>query len=192
MKQAVFSGLEAALNQAIKLDPATQERLAELEGKIILIDITDWEIRCYCQPTQTGLNLYTNWDGEVDTTLASTLFSFMRIGLNQADQRSVFENTLHIRGDMQTGQTLRDIVADMDIDWEHHLGYIIGSTPAYHLGKFAQRIKHNLSATATALIVKPATTFTTKHGYSLYKMKSTISINRSTHCATTSNVSPPP
>ncbi len=42
MKQAVFSGLEAALNQAIKLDPATQERLAELEGKIILIDIADW------------------------------------------------------------------------------------------------------------------------------------------------------
>ena len=145
MKQLCFSGLEAAINQALKLDPVTQERLMDLDGKVILIEISDWEIQCFLQPSSTAVNLYAEWDGNVDTTITSTLFGFIRISLNQADQASVFENSLQIRGDIQTGQQLRDILSHIDIDWEQHLANIIGDTPAHHLGKAARHVQQSLS-----------------------------------------------
>ena len=77
---AALSGLESALNAALALDPATGEKLAALEGRVIAIDIRGTGRMLFLVPTLDGLKLMGHFDGPADTTLSGAPFALFRMG----------------------------------------------------------------------------------------------------------------
>ena len=58
-----YSALEQALNGLLKLDPDTQQRLSQLEGKVIKISLTDWKMDFFVILKAQGVHLVGNYQG---------------------------------------------------------------------------------------------------------------------------------
>lgn len=133
MLNLALHGLETAINQYLRLDPDTMERIADLSGKLIEIEITDWHITLFVSPTKDGFHLSMEPTKQPDTQIKGKLFALVRVGLQGATSRSLFENQIHITGDTEAGQKFRNILQSIDIDWEEHLSKLTGDSIAHKL-----------------------------------------------------------
>lgn len=130
---AALSGLEAALNAALALDPATVQKLAALEGRVIAIDIKGMGISLYLLPTIDGLKLMGHFDGEADTTLRGAPFDLFRMSGGKAGE-GLFSGAVTIDGDVELGQRIQRIFRQLEIDWEEHLSRLTGDIIAHQVG----------------------------------------------------------
>ena len=53
----VISGLETVLNRYLTLDPTATERLAELQGRVICVEVLGLGLRFYLAPGPSGFKL---------------------------------------------------------------------------------------------------------------------------------------
>src|SRR3990167_6852337 len=126
MLALALSGLEKAINAYLRLDPESIQRLAQLDKKIIEIEITDWQFHFYIQPNQQGLTLLSEIKGTPDTLVAGTLFGLFNAACAKGENTALFKNSIAISGDTEVGETIRDILTTLDIDWEEHLSKRVG------------------------------------------------------------------
>lgn len=135
MINLALSGLETAINAFLKLDPETLTRLEKLSGKIIKVDISDWNFCFYIEPSAQGMHLYTQISAQPDTIIRGKLGSLLRVGKAQGENKALFDNAIEISGDMDTGSAIREIMQKIDIDWEEHLSRITGDEVAHTIGE---------------------------------------------------------
>ena len=142
MYTLALPGLETAINSYCRLDPDTITRLAALSDKVIKVEIIDWRISFYIAPDSHGIQLLAEYSQEPDTTIKGTLFGLFRVSLAGASGSSLFDNTIEISGDTDTGEAIRDILRKIDIDWEEHLSHLVGDTLAHQAARrFNQAVK---------------------------------------------------
>ncbi len=151
MKRLALSTIEASINHYLQLDKDALLRLNQLHPKIILVEITDWNIRLYCQPAAHGINLFTHWNQTPDTTIRAKLSSLLRVTLNNSNTKSLFDNEITIQGDMQLAEELKQVMRTIDIDWESHIAKIVGDTAAVGLVEAGKNICHFLKTKNSAL-----------------------------------------
>ncbi len=113
-------------------------RLARLENKVISLEITDWRLHFFIVVQKNGLELLPNYSGPVATTIRSTLFDLLRIARAKGDTSRLFQNQLDISGDIETGEALQKILANIDIDWEEQLSKVTGDVAAHRVGESAR------------------------------------------------------
>lgn len=130
----VTVAIEAAINQVLALDPDTLERLRALNGKVIAIELQGLDVTLYLIPTDAGLSVFGHFEGEPDTTLRGTPVGMLRMGLAENAGDSFFAGDVEISGDVELGTQFRDILDDLDIDWEEHLSHITGDVVAHKVG----------------------------------------------------------
>ena len=135
---AMAAALEAGLNQVLKLDPETLERLGQLQGKVIAIELRGLSITLYMIPEQQGLNVFADYEGEPDTVLRGTPIAMLRMGAAQHAGDVLFAGDVEISGDVELGQQFRDILDGLDIDWEEHLSRITGDAVAHKVGNLVR------------------------------------------------------
>ncbi len=133
MMSFFLSGLEKAINAYLHLDAESINRLAKLEGKIIKIEITDWQLEFYIHPQKNGLTLLATEKKEPDAIISGTLFGLCRAGCAKGENTALFKNSISIRGDTELGEEMRDIISGIDIDWEEHASKIVGDTIAHKI-----------------------------------------------------------
>jgi len=133
-----LTGLEAALNKVLRLDPDTLKKCRQLDGKSIKLEITDWDISFFILPYAQGVQLITDHHQTPNTTISGKLFNLMKVGAAGASTTALFDASITISGDTKTGEVLRDIFRDLDIDWEEQLSKIVGDTLAHPI---ASRVK---------------------------------------------------
>ena len=133
MISIALKGLEKIVNAYLRLDPDSLERLTRLNNKIIKIDIMDWHYSFYIRPSSEGMEFKPHSENEPDTTISGTLFGLFKAGCGKADNVAIFQNNLSISGNVEVGETLRDILGQMDIDWEEHLSKIVGDIAAHRI-----------------------------------------------------------
>lgn len=130
MISAFLTGsLEKIFNRYLRMDPETIDCLSQLQGKVILIIFPDFNLQFYLLPTQNGVQLLNTYAGTVDTTIKTSPFALMRQFKNK-DHSEIF-----IEGDMELGQQIRDLLLQMNVDWEEQLSKITGDVVAHQIGR---------------------------------------------------------
>lgn len=131
----LFSLLERAGNHALTLDPEALHRLAELDGRSIVLNVSQTEISLVLRPDSQGVRLGLNTGEDADVTLTATPSAFLRIASQGLDDTAYSPGELEITGDALLAQRFARILGDLDIDWEELLAERTGDVPARVIGR---------------------------------------------------------
>ena len=155
LQAGALSGLELAINSALKYDPATLRELSTLEGQVLLVDCTSPAMRIAVQISQQQITLYSGWEDEAAVTLQGSLVALAKMTANASDTSSFAGTGVQLSGNLETLHKLHKILSQLDIDWEGALADIIGDVPAYMIGsalrKSADIAKQNKQRVTSAL-----------------------------------------
>jgi ubiquinone biosynthesis protein UbiJ len=155
LQAGALSGLELAINSALKYDPATLRELSTLEGQVLLVDCTSPAMRIAIQTSQQQITLYSGWEDEAAVTLQGSLIALAKMAANASETSSFAGTGVQLSGNLETLHKLHKILSQLDIDWEGALADIIGDVPAYMIGsalrKSADIAKQNKQRVASAL-----------------------------------------
>ena len=100
---SAISGLEAAVNRYLRLDPETGPRLAALSGRIIEMALDGLDLSLFILPDVGGIRISDRIEGEPDTVLRGTPLGMMRLGLGGNTEQTLFSGDVVIEGDVETG-----------------------------------------------------------------------------------------
>jgi len=137
---AVTASIEAALNHVLQLDEDTVARVARLQGKVISIEFSGFDVALYLIPEPEKISVYGRFEGDADTVLCGTPLALMRMGLAKHAGDVLFTGDVKISGDVELGQEFSEIIDGLDIDWEEHLSHLTGDLVAHKVGNFARNI----------------------------------------------------
>lgn len=138
LPQFFTASLETALNKYLALDPDIMQRFADLEGRVVAIEILGLNETLYLFPGMDGFMVMTEFDGEVDTTLSGTPMALAKLGMTDDAARALFAGEVVISGDTRLGHQFKKILAQLDIDWEEQLSKLVGDMAAHQIGNAAR------------------------------------------------------
>jgi len=131
---ALLAAAEGAINALLRLDPEDAARLASVQGRVLLVEVTGFGTRIFVIPGETGLLLYGAYDARPDCTVRGTPAALLSMVTAERREDAVFEGAVEIDGDNRVAQTLGDVFRGLDIDWEELLAKLVGDTLAHRLG----------------------------------------------------------
>lgn len=127
--------LEQAVNRALRLDPATLARVAELEGRVIRLRAAgDSPFEIFVLPEESGLQLRAQCDREPDVTLTGDMPAVFRLALRRFLPEVVAAGEVQVSGDIALGQRFQRLLEQVEVDWEEQLARVLGDVPAHQLG----------------------------------------------------------
>ncbi|WP_254276582.1 SCP2 domain-containing protein [Halomonas sp. 3H] len=139
----LLAGLERTLNTLLARDPAAPARLARLAGHRLLLRLERPELALAVHFHPGGLDLLRPdnlaeeaFDAvvELDAETAGAL-------LGGADlERLMFQGRLAVRGRIHLLEQTRDLLLDLDLDWEGELARWLGDLPAHSLAEGLRRL----------------------------------------------------
>ena len=77
LQSGALEAVEKLINRALQYDPATLRDIAELNGKLVLIDSTLPVLRIALETTDNGIMLHSNWQDDADATVSGSLVSML-------------------------------------------------------------------------------------------------------------------
>ena len=119
---------EGIADHLLQLDPSSLEKLAELSGRVVKVELKQSSVYFYLLPDQEGIRIEREVDREPDLLLRgsfSALISFFHKGRFDPEGGS-----LYFQGDPELGNDLGAFFEHLDLDWEEGLSRLIGDTPA--------------------------------------------------------------
>ncbi len=128
----IAAGLEAALDQVLRLDPDIRPRLAALEGKVIAIEPEGLGLTLYLLPGVTGIRVADQCAGEPTVRVRGTPLALAR----QWRGRGTSGGDTIIEGDAAVGREFQAVLTHLDIDWEEQLSRLLGDAVAHQAGRF--------------------------------------------------------
>lgn len=128
----IAAGLEAALDQVLRLDPDIRSRLAALEGKVIAIEPEGLGLTLYLLPGVTGIRVVDQCAGEPTVRVRGTPLALAR----QWRGRGTSGGDVIIEGDAAVGRQFQTVLRHLDIDWEEQLSRLLGDAAAHQAGRF--------------------------------------------------------
>ena len=135
IRLALFSTLEKAVNQALKYDPASKDKLSEFEDFIFSIKTTEPALQLYVRLLAGDVMLLTDWDGDVDASMAGAARSFIHLARETDKTKALMEHNIRVSGNSQQLTRLQHLLIDLHIDWEAALADRVGDLPAHILAE---------------------------------------------------------
>lgn len=137
----LYAGLQKAINHMLQLDPESLNRLSKLQGKVVKVTVTDWQIDSYWLIQEQGIRLVGDYQGPVDTTIRGKLVGLIRVSQSGASGPALFEQGIEVVGDPELGEQIRDILRRLDLDGEEYLSRFVGDTAAHAIASRAKRAR---------------------------------------------------
>lgn len=131
LQSGAFEAAETLINHALKYDPATLRKMAEMQGKILLVESHMPPLKLAVENNSQGIMLHSNWQDGADTTVSGSLLSILGLAVNSAEQKSFAGTGINVSGDLEFLRQLSTLMAELDIDWEAILAAVIGDIPAH-------------------------------------------------------------
>ncbi|MDZ7854440.1 MAG: SCP2 sterol-binding domain-containing protein [Halomonas sp.] len=134
----LLAGLERTLNALLARDPAAPSRLARLAGQRILLRLEQPDLALAIHFHPAGLDLIRPDDTaeeafdavvEVDAETLGELLGGASV------ERLMFQGKLAVRGRTHLLEATRDLLLDLDLDWEAELARWLGDIPAHSLAE---------------------------------------------------------
>jgi len=128
-------GVEVAINKALTYDPATQNAIGELAGKVLAVECTLPPLTFYAIHGEKDISLMAQYEGDPDTTLRGSALSLASLATDGQDRVSFFDTGVEVRGDHDLLRQIKKILKNLDIDWEAALAQLVGDVPAHLIGE---------------------------------------------------------
>ena len=138
LKAGLLMALESAVNNSLAYDPATQQSLIELDGKVLHIACTMPAESVYVLFVGNHVELWSLFESSADTTLSGTPSEFLALWRARSKTTALTDSGVTLTGDSTVLQQLQKISASLDIDWEALLAEHTGDVIAHQLGRFAR------------------------------------------------------
>lgn len=124
--------LSIVLNLFFKRYPDLKNRLAELSGKIFQFDVEDLAQSFFMVVDDGGdVRIHTYCDTVSHVTMAGDSEAFLALLFNTRDPDSLFfARALKLSGETDTGLHFKNILDNVEIDWEKELTPWMGSLAA--------------------------------------------------------------
>jgi ubiquinone biosynthesis protein UbiJ len=157
LKKYSLKALQKAVNQAMNLDEHMPDKLKALHGKVLKMIIAPLNVSFFIQFAEAKMLLLDRYDGQPDTIIHSSPIGLIRLSLLPTSKaRSLFNDKVHMSGDIELGQKVKTLFDEMDIDWEGHLAHFTGDVVAYQIGslvrkgiEFKRQFSHNMRLNVT-------------------------------------------
>jgi ubiquinone biosynthesis protein UbiJ len=143
--------IESAINHLIENDPLTQQKFNTLQDKVFVVHITDFNLKLFMQIQFDSVCLYSSWPSQPHTTISGTLIGLISTAANQASTDALFTHSVTIQGDLRAGEHIRNILSQLDIDWEHLLAQRIGNSASRHTVKAFGHAKQFIQSAHSSL-----------------------------------------
>lgn len=140
----LLSGLQSSANRLLAYDSETLAALAQLEGKVIAIEITQPAWWLYLLPGSHGITLEALAPERVDVSIAGRPGALL--GMVIGDQDAGSQGHVEIRGDIHLAQQVQRIMKAADVDWEELLSAYLGDMAAHHLGRIGREMGRSMNA----------------------------------------------
>lgn len=136
--------LGITLNLFFQRYPELKNRLAELGGKIFQFDVEDLYQSFFMVVDEGGeVRIHTYSDNLPHVTMSGSSQAFLALLFNTKDPDSLFfSRELKLSGETDTGLHFKNILNNVDIDWEKELASVMGSTAAKFTARMAEQVKH--------------------------------------------------
>lgn len=135
LHSAGLAALEALVNRALALDPATRVRLDALADHVFLFHCTQPELGIYLIPGPGQVRLCGTWGVEANTILKGSAGEFARLATADDPANVLINGQLELHGNSQALIELQTILHDLDIDWEAPLVEAFGDIAGFQLGR---------------------------------------------------------
>lgn len=127
--------LELALNNYLRLDAEIHKQLSPLTGKLLHVEVNDFPLNIYVHVQQDKLALLTTTSANITTHIRGNLFDLGEMAWKSRNKQAHFSKKLHVQGDLDFLQALRDIFLKLEVDWEEQFAKIVGDVAAYNISK---------------------------------------------------------
>jgi ubiquinone biosynthesis protein UbiJ len=137
--QLVTSGVELAMNQWLKLDDDSQQRLKKLSGKSLQVTIKElpWPLLfSFSEQIDVRTVVTPENDSEpspepVDCLIELNLETLPKLKDSSQLTQLIQQKQLNLIGDMYVAQTFSALLKDLDVDWEEQLSHYTGDVMAH-------------------------------------------------------------
>lgn len=154
-RATALAAVEKLINQALAYDPASRQAIARLQGKVVAIESTFPPLAFFVLYEPGGIRLRHSVAETPNTRLKGSAAALAALAVNGQQQASLYNSGVEISGDQALLQQVREILGNLDIDWEAALARLLGDVPAHlvadSLRKAGQWGKTNLGRTTTNL-----------------------------------------
>ena len=152
-QSTAISGLETAINAALKYDPGTLRDLSEIEGQVLVIDCNMPDLSIAVEAQQQQVIIHSNWDGEAAVTLEGSMIALAKMAANASDTSSFAGSGVQLSGNLETLHKLHKILSKLNIDWDGALADLVGDIPAHLIASAVRksRQKQTLQRATSAL-----------------------------------------
>lgn len=152
MKAAVSKLLQSALNRYLALDPESEARLHELEGKRVTLEFISTGFSFQLFFNEKKIELITQDFLPPDTTIKGTPLTLFRMTLTTGDRKQFFAEDVSIEGDLDVGQNVMDLFDRLEIDWEEYVSRWVGDVPSHQVGRLVRRVKKAADRTRETIL----------------------------------------
>lgn len=134
------SGLQAAVNRLLELDPELAEGVVGFEGTVLEIHIQGVDQRFQLHPSASGIGV-VSVDEErqarvtPDVTISGPPFTLLRLLGSLESVDGVLPPEVSISGELQLVQRLTQLAKRARFDWEEPLSKLFGDAVAHELGR---------------------------------------------------------
>ena len=138
----LLAGCERTLNALLARDPAAPARLAALAGSRLLVRLEQPNLELVIHYHHAGLDLLRGDDineADVDAVVELTPETFSEWISGASVERLMFDGKLAVRGHIHLLEATRQLLFDVDIDWESELARWLGDVPAHSLAEGLRR-----------------------------------------------------
>ncbi len=136
-----FSGLEAVINRCLRLDPETWAGLAQLDGRLLAVELRGLDLTVYIRATAEGLRIGRHNPEAPQTVIKGSPVTLLQMLLSK-DRESGLPQGLEIAGDVETAQRFQTLLGGLEIDWEEQLSRIVGDLAAHQAGNALRALRH--------------------------------------------------
>jgi ubiquinone biosynthesis protein UbiJ len=138
----LLAGCERTLNALLARDPAAPARLEALAGSRLLIRLEQPHLPLLLHFHRGGIDLLraeTLDEASADAVVELTPEALSEWVSGTSVERLMFEGKLSVRGRTYLLESARELLTDLDIDWEGELARWLGATPAHSLAEGLRR-----------------------------------------------------
>ena len=139
----LLAGIERMLNALLARDPAAPGRLARLAGSRMLLRLEHPALTLLVSFHAHGLDLLRqdiDDESAVDAVVELDAETLGELLGGQSMERLMFQGRLAVRGRTHLLEEVRDLLFDLEIDWEAELARWLGDVPAHSLAEGLRRM----------------------------------------------------
>lgn len=121
--------LQTALDAWFADAPEAHARCAALAGRSVVIEIEDLGFEVTLRPGSSGLRVEPGADADADARLRAGVFDLFRLARSSGAKGA--PGRIHIEGDAELAEEMRDILRSVPFDPEERFARIVGDVPAH-------------------------------------------------------------